>query len=349
MRFRLVFPAVLVATAAVSALLLAPRLRAAMVTDAREAESAGDANAAEPALETKAAPPVPSAAPTATATAAPAAKKAPLPPYVHENPESATACGAGMVLVDGVYCPFVGHRCTKYLIEERDVCQTYAPEVICEGRLEHRRFCIDRYEYPNIEGVYPVVMVDFDEAKRACAIEGKRLCSIEEWEFACEGPQMWPYPYGVERDATACNQDKPHPEPELVAFSHPWRISAEVDRLDQRVRSGERSRCVSPFGVHDMTGNVDEWAFNAQGKIDEKPFKSALKGGYWGPIRSRCRPMTSTHNQWFSFYQVGLRCCSDAPPPSAAAQPLPAHDFGVAGKLAKPRIRPLDGLPPANP
>jgi hypothetical protein len=340
-RVPLVFPLVLAATAGASALLLAPRLRSALGPSANRApatdETAGDATSA----------PAPPAAATVTSAPSAGAEPPSPPPWVHENPEGATACPAGMVLVDGIYCPYVGHRCTKYLYEERDVCAVYAPEVICEGRLEHRRYCMDRYEYPNLEGVYPVVMVDFDEAKHACSVEGKRLCTTDEWELACEGPQMWPYPYGATRDPSICNIDKPHPEPELVLFSRPWAISAEVDRLDQRVRSGEMPRCVSPFGVHDMTGNVDEWAYNAKGKLDEKPYQSGLKGGYWGPIRARCRPMTSSHNRWFSFYQVGLRCCADARPSAAgeARAAPPASGFGVAGALARPRVRPLE-LPP---
>ena len=55
-----------------------------------------------------------------------------------------------------------------------------------------------------------------------------------------------------------------------------------------------------------------ERSSNKNGKVDDKPYKSTLKGGYWGPIRARCRPITSTHNEWFSFYQVGFRCCKDA-------------------------------------
>jgi formylglycine-generating enzyme len=158
--------------------------------------------------------------------------------------------------------------------------------------------------------------MDWNDAKRACAVEGKRLCTVEEWEFACEGPQMWPYPYGIDRDPSACNIDRdhtmPHTMPALEAFSDPWKVSAEVERLDKRVASGLMRRCVSPFGVHDMTGNVDEWVDNTNGSRDEKPFRSTLKGGYWGPIRARCRPITSTHNEWFAFYQVGFRCCRDA-------------------------------------
>ena len=287
------------------------------------------------------APLLPVAAPSATVDAGPKPPP-PVPDYVRVNPESAAACGDGMVLVDGIYCPYVGHTCTKFLIEERDVCERYAPEVLCEGRLQHRRFCVDVFEYPNLEGVVPVVMVDWDDARRACAVEGKRLCTTGEWEFACEGPQMWPYPYGTERDPTACNIDRDYTLPEMEAFSDPWKISAEVERLDRRVASGSRPRCISPFGVRDLTGNVDEWVENLEGKVDDKPYRSALKGGYWGPIRARCRPMTSTHNQWFSFYQVGFRCCRDARGDRGGAQePAPREVFiPRKQRMAEPPPRP---------
>jgi hypothetical protein len=58
-----------------------------------------------------------------------------------------------------------------------------------------------------------------------------------------------------------------------------------------------------------MTGNVDEWVVNESGH----PFPSGLKGGYWGPVRDRCRPMTVAHDTKFSFYQIGFRCCEDPP------------------------------------
>ena len=60
-----------------------------------------------------------------------------------------------------------------------------------------------------------------------------------------------------------------------------------------------------------MTGNVDEWVVNESGK----PFKSGSKGGYWGPVRARCRPMTTGHAENFPFYQTGFRCCADAKSP----------------------------------
>lgn len=327
MRDRLVFPAVILAALGLSALVLLPRL------------------GSRPERSVPPIPPGPPPEPVAVSAAATASAAAPtlLPAYVRRDPASATACPAGMLLVEGVYCPFVGHRCTEFIDEGKDICRAYAPEVLCEGRLERRRFCIDEFEYPNLEGVYPVVMTDYGDALRACEVEGKRLCSTEEWQFACEGPQMWAYPYGLTRDPTACNIDRPHPDPALAAFSDPWKVGDEVDRLDRRVRSGELTRCVSPFGVRDMTGNVDEWTTHRAGKRDEKPYRSALKGGYWGPIRARCRPMTSSHNEWFSFYQVGFRCCSetrDRAPAGAVPQRNPRTSVPRRGGGLEPQAAP---------
>lgn len=219
-----------------------------------------------------------------------------------------------MLLVEGTWCPFVGHRCAEWIDEKADRCRRYVPPPICEGRLQKRRFCIDRYEYPNQAGVLPVVMVSWEDAAAACRVENKRLCSASEWTFACEGPERLPYPYGYVRDATACNIDRHYRLPDLQAFDEPRKVAAELTRIDQRVPSGSMSRCVSPFGVHDMTGNVDEWVVNES----RDPVVSGLKGGYFGPIRARCRPMTTDHNQWFRFYQVGFRCCSDASAPASA-------------------------------
>ncbi len=177
---------------------------------------------------------------------------------------------------------------------------------------------MDRYEYPNQKGVLPAVMVNYVEALTTCRAEGKRLCTEDEWTFACEGEERVPYPYGYDRDPTACNIDRPHLLPDFEAFGRPTLVSGEVQRLDKRVRSGEMARCVSPFGVHDLTGNVDEWTVNPLPKRDAGQDVSSLKGGYFGPIRARCRPVTRSHNRWFRFYQVGFRCCADpdAAPPS---------------------------------
>jgi sulfatase modifying factor 1 len=74
------------------------------------------------------------------------------------------------------------------------------------------------------------------------------------------------------------------------------------------VPSGSQAKCKSPVGVYDMTGNIDEWTRSSVGGR-----KSILKGGYWGPVRTRCRPSTRAHGEAHVFYQQGVRCCNDVP------------------------------------
>ena len=177
-------------------------------------------------------------------------------------------------------------------------------------------FCIDRFEYPNRRGAYPWILVSWDEARGICASQSKRLCTEAEWTFACEGEEALPYPYGYVRDAGACVIDRPWRLVHAAALQPPntERAMAELDRLWQGEPSGARPRCRSPFGVYDMTGNVDEWTTSVV--PGERP--SILKGGYWGPVRTRCRPSTRAHDQMFAFYQQGLRCCRDVPVATAA-------------------------------
>ena len=172
-------------------------------------------------------------------------------------------------------------------------------------------FCIDRFEYPNRLGAYPWIVVTWREAVELCRLEGKRLCSEKEWSFACEGEEAMPYPYGYARDADACVIDRPwKPVDELALEGRTDdRALREIDWLWQGKPSGSQPRCRSPFGVYDMTGNVDEWTSSVI--PGERP--SILKGGYWGPIRARCRPSTRAHGEDFAFYQQGFRCCADVP------------------------------------
>jgi len=237
-------------------------------------------------------------------------------PDREEVPES---CADGMVLVEGDFCSNLGHVCLKSLDGLVERCAEYAAPPICDGPIQKKRFCIDRFEYPNMEGVRPVVMVSWHEANVACEAEGKRLCTSSEWTLACEGSERVPYPYGYTRDSTACNIDRPNLEVDSQALLRPRAIASEVARLDQRVPSGQMSRCKSPYGVQDMTGNVDEWVTNerhfgpAPADGSDRPFISALKGGYWGPVRNRCRATTTAHDEWFRYYDVGFRCCANAP------------------------------------
>jgi sulfatase modifying factor 1 len=273
--------------------------------------------------------PAPAAAPQAAKIAdthVSLGKDTTLPAFVDSD-----KCPQGMVEVEGDYCPYVEQKCLRWLDPETKMrCAEFAEApTSCPSRVAHKHYCIDRFEYPNKVGEKPVVMKSWYEAKAACTTQGKRLCGESEWTLACEGQERLPYPYGYARNADACNIDKPHPDVNEGALADPARRDAEVARLDQRDASGSRDMCVSPYGVYDMTGNVDEWVVNESGK----PYKSGLKGGYWGPVRDRCRPMTIAHNEDFMFYQIGFRCCED----SAGGGAAKADSNPARGPAATPQ------------
>jgi hypothetical protein len=233
------------------------------------------------------------------------------------------SCPAGMVEVSGR----MKSPNDVYAVDElqRSVCATWIDPAFPERcarfdreawlRLsqglptEPKHFCIDRFEYPNEKGAFPWIMVSWSEAGTLCAREGKRLCSEAEWTFACEGEEALPYPNGYARDAEACVIDrKGHAvDEEALEVRSSARALLELDRLWLGEASGTRPMCRSVFGVYDMTGNVDEWTTSV--RADERP--SILKGGYWGPVRTRCRPSTRAHGPSFAFYQLGFRCCAD--------------------------------------
>jgi formylglycine-generating enzyme required for sulfatase activity len=210
-----------------------------------------------------------------------------------------------MILVEGDYCPDAEQVCRRWIDPppyENLRCAEYERPAKCKVPKVHKRFCIDREEYAardaNGDLELPMVRKNWNEAQAVCATRSARLCKETEWEFACEGPDISPYPYGWKRDSTICNFDKTNlggPEEKLNDLRAP--LTAYPD-------------CMSPFGVHDMVGNVDEWV-EREGM--QAPNRSALRGGWWLPGRNRCRAATTHHGEDYSGKQVGFRCCKEAP------------------------------------
>jgi formylglycine-generating enzyme len=238
---------------------------------------------------------------------------------------SVGACPRGTREVQGLYCTDLLHQCIKGGKNHRfepvnDEAEPFYCDKFqvgyarCLGREEPKHFCIDEYEYPNQQGAIPRVMVSWYEAKQLCEERGERLCDDDEWTLACEGPERLPYPYGWQRDGSACNIDQTWIQPNdgllgsRTAASDA--VEHEVERLSQRVPSGSMPGCRSPYGVMDMAGNVDEWAVNAT--LHGKPHRSTFKGGHWVyGARNRCRPVTATHGEATTYYAEGFRCCAD--------------------------------------
>ncbi len=230
------------------------------------------------------------------------------------------ACPAGMVSVQGkmkvhaMLDELQLQACTKWIDRKwPERCADYDRDkwlVISKDiPTQPINVCMDRFEYPNRKGEYPIIMVTWYEARDACKADGKRLCSEDEWTHACEGEEATPYPNGYSREAAECVNDRPWRKFDGDGLIPRSKASPELDRLWQGLPSGSRPACKSKAGVYDMTGNVDEWTKSSIS--GERP--SVLKGGYWGPVRTRCRPATKAHDETHMFYQQGFRCCADPP------------------------------------
>lgn len=220
---------------------------------------------------------------------------------VYLPPPEPPDCPTDMVLIEGDSYPAVLRGC---LYEDSYRCKGYSEKVKLFGKPEPMRYCMDRYEAPNQEGAKPLVGMTWYEARDACQGQGKRLCTEAEWTLACESPYRMPYPYGLERNSAICNIDRPYIYPDNAKLNTDRR-QEELDRLSQSVPSGSMP-CMSAYGVYDLTGNVDEWTLSEPGHL----YQSSLKGGWWGPVRNRCRPATRFHNEAHHGYQIGYRCCS---------------------------------------
>lgn len=136
------------------------------------------------------------------------------------------------------------------------------------------KVCVDRYEYPNRANAVPRTNIPFDEARQLCGQQRKRLCTSEEWLWACGGLDGFAYPYGNTFEQDKCNNDTRMVE-----------------------SSGNRTNCVSTWGGYDMAGNVFEWVLTDKSKL-------ALMGGPF----SKCQTVSPAQNA-DAKPQSGLRCC----------------------------------------
>src|SRR3989339_7341 len=144
------------------------------------------------------------------------------------------------------------------------------------------QYCMDTYEWPNTKKETPAIDVSWTSAQEKCRNTGKRLCTVQEWRFACEGKKALLYPYGNEFDPGKCNTE------------------ANGKKL---AASGSFELCESGFGVFDLSGNAAEWT-QAAGN------SQALYGGFFRSKKdfADCSgKMTKGKEEKFFF--SGFRCC----------------------------------------
>jgi len=148
-------------------------------------------------------------------------------------------------------------------------------------------YWIDRYEYPNVPDKEPANLITWNEAENYCRDLGKSLCTEDQWEKACKGPDMWIYPYGEAFDGEAC------PPSGYLGGN--------------KYTTGSFARCVSGYDVYDMGGGCWEWTYS------KKAERRITKGGY-APGQeengTRCAARKD-EKPTFAHQNLAFRCCID--------------------------------------
>lgn len=141
---------------------------------------------------------------------------------------------------------------------------------------------------------HPINCVDWSQADTYCTTIGKRLPAEEEWEYAARGADGRLFPWG---NAAPLHQL-------CWQGSAPGGAARTTTCPVGSFRSGD-----SPFGVHDLAGNVIEWTASRLAS-DGPDF--VARGGAWNDddgayVRAAPRDWIepSTRNE-----NLGFRCAS---------------------------------------
>jgi len=182
-------------------------------------------------------------------------------------------CPENMVKIDDDLCIDI------FEASKEDATYTFGGESIAGGAYSKK-------------DVIPWNMATWFQAQQACIKVGKRLCTIQEWQDACDGTigeGGYKFPYGDTFDVEKCNVKQ----------------SSETIVI---MPTGSFPECISPFGAYDMTGNLFEWTsdwFDTSTKFKQ------LMGGSWenGDFIASCNSKWSVDYPDNSLTRIGFRCC----------------------------------------
>lgn len=212
-------------------------------------------------------------------------------------------CPAGMVPV-GTFC-IDKFEASVYPVDAAD------DDVVIGSWSPFKNPGSTRVRAASIAGAIPQGYINQLQAKAACEVAKKRLCTNDEWRSACRGPDDFTYPYGNTRIDDRCNDESDrvkHPVVECFnstdnsiwsKLSDPG-ISQQPMTVDP---AGTRAQCLSPYDVNDMMGNLHEWTSDPAGTFQGGFYFDTTKNG------NGCLYRTTAHDVSHWDYSTGFRCC----------------------------------------
>jgi formylglycine-generating enzyme required for sulfatase activity len=176
--------------------------------------------------------------------------------------------------------------------------KSYSGEGAKEGKDWRSFFTPDK-------ALHPVLYITWNDAKAYCEGQGKRLPTEFEWEKAARGAEGFRYPWGNNWETGKSN-----------TYETGTRQTTEIGS------SGD----VSPYGVQDMLGNVQEWTGSWYQGYKGNPKKDENYGQRFRVVRGASRMIYGARAHLWdrsaylpnSLYDFGCRCAKDATPDEAA-------------------------------